>query len=188
MNMAPPCTCTGLYRAAHSSEVRSNPGRLNLCFKITEFLLLSVLFSRISILSADCPAGYHGKDNGPCEACPAGSYKSVKGSSGCLLCSQGKYSAATAQTQCNVCGVHDFYSSDLLKVEQCASRAMITDLSANRLVRNLTVVVIGPLELQVQVNFVACQLDLTCNCNHALTACECISVPLFLLSSLSKRV
>ena len=60
MNIAPPCTCTGLHRAAHSSDVRSNPGRPNLCFKITKFLLLSVLFSQISILSADCPAGSYG--------------------------------------------------------------------------------------------------------------------------------
>ena len=177
MNMAPPCTCTGLYRAAHSSEVRSNPGRLNLCFKITEFLLLSVLFSRISILSADCPAGYHGKDNGPCEACPAGSYKSVKGSSGCLLCSQGKYSAATAQTQCNVCGVHDFYSSDLLKVEQCASRAMITDLSANRLAQVLTQT---HASLPIYMSIDPLSADrLCCRCNRREQSSVCICICMY---------
>eukprot|EP00961_Rhodomonas_salina_P173073 2333589-Rhodomonas_salina.1 len=52
--------------------------------------------------NCSCNIGYE-PDNGSCQACEAGSFKAVNGSSECALCGAGTYLNESAGTQCLTC-------------------------------------------------------------------------------------
>jgi len=58
------------------------------------------------ITNCTCHAGYSGPDGSDCQACVAGTWKAVNGSSSCTLCTSGKYSSETgeiAESTCTEC-------------------------------------------------------------------------------------
>ena len=59
----------------------------------------------VSTVVADCicKKGYTGPDGGHCQACLAGTYKSVTGSGACIPCGSGTYSTSSAATTCSTC-------------------------------------------------------------------------------------
>jgi hypothetical protein len=50
-----------------------------------------------------CNMGYQGPHAGPCESCPANTYKEVEGSAACTACPAGTYSSSTGATSARVC-------------------------------------------------------------------------------------
>ena len=76
-----------------------------------------------SLTNCTCLQGYTGSDGVECEACEAGTFKDVNGSSACTVCSEGKYSAATAaisQATCLGCPSYTYSGAGSGQLSNCA--------------------------------------------------------------------
>lgn len=74
-----------------------------------------------STLQSDCicNAGYYGPDGGPCEACPAGSFKAVNGSAACSVCPINHYQNLSASTACEICVQFSVSIQNSTSIEDC---------------------------------------------------------------------
>ena len=74
------------------------------------------------LTNCTCNKGYTGPDGVECEACVAGTYKEVNGSSPCTLCSQGKYSTETGEhfeSTCSACPAHTYSGAGSSVLTNC---------------------------------------------------------------------
>ena len=70
------------------------------CISCPDQFQISVGNDRSQMSSCSCTAGYTGPAQGPCVACPMGTFKSALGSAECSACGYGEYTLAAGSTGC----------------------------------------------------------------------------------------
>jgi hypothetical protein len=92
-------------------------------FHVLQLLLL------LTHVSAQCPPGYTGPDDGPCIECPAGTFKFDIGNEECTACVTAKYSVtvgATDGTYCVACPANSNAPAQTSAATSCTCNAGFT--------------------------------------------------------------
>jgi hypothetical protein len=92
-------------------------------FHVLQLVLL------LAHVSAQCPSGYTGPDDGPCIECPAGTFKFDIGNEACTACPTAKFSVtvgATDGTYCVACPAYSNAPAQTSAATSCTCNAGFT--------------------------------------------------------------